>query len=249
MNSGQDVARLYSELADWWPILSRPEDYAQEADFVRKTILQAAGSPIHTMLELGCGGGNNASHLKQQFRMTLTDISPGMLDVSRKLNPECEHIPGDMRELRVDRTFDSVFIYDAIGYMTSESDLRRAFDTAHVHCRPGGVALFAPDCVKETFRSVTSHGGHDGEDRALRYLSWTWDPDPKDDTCICDMVYLLRDENDEVRAVHDRHIMGLFSEKVWLRLMSEAGFEPRAVPFEHPEAQFGKTPFFVGTRP
>ena len=48
-----------------------------------------------TVLELGSGGGNNASHLKAQFRMTLVDRSPGMLAVSRALNPECEHVEGD----------------------------------------------------------------------------------------------------------------------------------------------------------
>jgi hypothetical protein len=48
-------------------------------------------------LELGCGGGNNASFLKQHFQMTLTEVSPRMLDQSRHLNQECEHVTGDMR--------------------------------------------------------------------------------------------------------------------------------------------------------
>src|SRR5262245_15324138 len=39
-----------------------------------------------------------------------------------KLNPECEHIVGDMRSMQLDRTFDVVFIHDAIAYMTNESD-------------------------------------------------------------------------------------------------------------------------------
>ena len=32
----------------------------------------------------------------------------------------------------------------AIDYMTTAEDLARAVTTAFVHCRPGGVALFAP---------------------------------------------------------------------------------------------------------
>ncbi len=249
MRNRYEIPQLYRELADWWPILSRPEDYAEEADFYRRTILEIADTPIHTLLELGCGGGNNASHLKQQFRMTLTDISPGMLEVSRKLNPECEHALGDMREIRLGRIFDSVFVHDAITYMTSEKDLRKAIDTAFVHCRPGGVALFAPDCVKETFRSVTSHGGHDGDSRALRYLSWTWDPDPKDDTYICDMVYMLRDGQDRVRSIYDRHVMGSFRKDVWLRVIGEAGFRAQAVSFVHSELAPEATFVFVGTKP
>ena len=73
-----------------------------------------------TLLELGSGGGNNASHLKTRFDCTLTDISPEMLALSRSLNPECEHLEGDMRTLRLGREFDVVFIHDAISYLTTE---------------------------------------------------------------------------------------------------------------------------------
>ena len=40
-----------------------------------------------TLLELGSGGGNNASFLKMRFDMTLVDLSPGMLEVSRAALP------------------------------------------------------------------------------------------------------------------------------------------------------------------
>lgn len=92
------------------------------------------------MLELGLGGGNNASHLKKHFQMTLFDFSPGMLNVSKVLKPECEHIRGDMRTIRLEREFDAVFIHDAISYMLTEADLLQAIETAYVHCKPGGVA-------------------------------------------------------------------------------------------------------------
>jgi trans-aconitate methyltransferase len=58
--------------------------------------------------------------------MTLVDLSEEMLVVSRRLNPECEHLLGDMRTLRLGRSFDAVFVHDAIDYMTTEADLRRA---------------------------------------------------------------------------------------------------------------------------
>jgi len=100
--------------------------------------------------------------------MTLVDRAPGMLGVSRALNPECEHVDGDLRVIRLGRHFDSVFIHDAIAYMTTEHDLQQAMETAFVHCRAGGAALFAPDYVRENFRSSAQHGGHDGEVRSLR---------------------------------------------------------------------------------
>ncbi len=165
---------LYTDLADWWPLLSAPGDYAEEAEFFRSTLEAACGRPLRTMLELGSGGGNNASHLKAWFEMTLIDPAPGMLAVSHALNPECEHLAGDMRTVRLGRQFDAVFVHDAVCYMTTETDLRLAIETAFVHCAPAGAALFAPDYVRETFRPpYTSHGGEDGAGRAMRYLEWT----------------------------------------------------------------------------
>jgi hypothetical protein len=150
-----------------------------------------------------------------------------MLAVSRVLNPECEHLVGDMRALRLGRAFDGVLVHDAVMYMTTEGDLRRAMETAFLHCRPGGAALFAPDLVRETFRPSTEHGGHDGPERSLRYLEWTYDPDPADTTFVAEIAYLLRERGGPARVEHDRHVLGLFAREDWLRLLGEAGFRPR----------------------
>ncbi len=245
----ENLPKLYRELADWWPILSAPEDYAEEADFYRQALTSACSFPPRTLLELGSGGGNNASHLKKHFQMTLVDVSPGMLAVSQELNPECEHIQGDMRTLRLGRQFDVVFIHDAIVYMTSEEDLRLAIKTAYEHCNPGGVALFAPDHTRETFKPDTQHGGHDRGRRSMRYLEWTWDPDPDDTTYTSLMVYVLREGVDQIRCIHDRHTCGLFSSDFWLGVITEVGFRARSVPFEHSQMEPGSCKVFLGLKP
>ncbi len=79
--------RLYTDLAKWWPLCSSPDEYKEEAEIYRRTLLHHSPRTPVTLLELGSGGGNNASHLKRHFKMTLVDLSPGMLRVSRKLNP------------------------------------------------------------------------------------------------------------------------------------------------------------------
>lgn len=239
--------RLYSDLATWWPILSSPEEYAEEAEFYRRSIVSAIAAPPKTVLELGSGGGSNASHLKAHFKMTLVDRSPEMLAVSRALNPECEHIVGDMRTLRLGHVFDAVFVQDAVMYMTSEEDLGRAVETAHIHCRPGGVALFAPDHVRETFRPETHCGGNDRGERALRYLEWSWDPDPSDTSFVTDFAYLIR-EGGSVRCEYDRHVMGLFPRALWLGLLADAGFEPRVIPFVHSKIEPGSCEVFLGIK-
>ena len=173
--------------------------------------------------------------------MVLVDQSPGMLDVSRRLNPECEHVEGDMRTVRLEREFDVVFVHDAVAYMTTEADLRRAIETAYVHCKPGGAALFAPDHVRENFPSSTDHGGHDGVDRALRYLAWTWDPDPADSSYVVDYAYLLRESDGSTRVERDRHVEGLFARADWLRLLGDVGFRAEVVPFELSDSSLAST--------
>jgi len=230
--------KLYAERAAWWPLLSDPADYADEAAFVRQVLIDACEQPPRTLVEFGSGGGNNASHLKAHFQMTLVDRSPGMLAVSRDLNPECEHVEGDMRTARLGRLFDAVFIHDAIDYMTTEDDLRRAIETAFVHCRPGGAAVFVPDFVHENFQPDTKHGGHDhteagipmpAQRKGMRYLEWTFDPDPNDTSYLVDFAYILHEEDGAVRVEHDRHVCGLFARADWLRLLREVGFQPRSL--------------------
>jgi SAM-dependent methyltransferase len=240
--------KLYAELADWWPLLSAPADYAEEAGFYRR-ILDEACRP-RTVLELGSGGGNNASHLKQHFSLTLVDRSPEMLAVSRRLNPECEHVQGDMRHVRLGRAFDAVFVHDAVMYLTTEHDLGLAIETAYIHCRSGGAALFAPDCVRETFSPRSEHGGHDGRDgRALRYLEWDRDDDTADDVFTVDFAIMLRAKGGPVRIVHDHHVYGLFARDRWLALCRQAGFQPEIRTVVHSELAPAETDVIVCRKP
>lgn len=224
------MTKLYSELASWWPLLSPPEDYVDEAAFFRQVFVEAKLPAAPTLIELGSGGGSNAFHLKSLFaRATLSDLSPHMLAISRSLNPDCEHIEGDMRTIRLGFQADVVFTHDAIDYMTTLADLRQALETAFVHCKPGGLALFVPDYVRETFVPSTEHDGTDGPERGLRYLEWTYDPDESDTTYTTEYIYALKEGSQPVHVEHDTHVCGLFPRAEWLRLLGEVGFATEIV--------------------
>jgi hypothetical protein len=240
--------RLYRDLVPWYRLVDPPEDHLDEASSYRLAFERAVSPRPETLLELGAGAGHNAVHLKSSLRCTLTDLSDAMMALSRALNPECEHLQGDMRTLRLDRTFDAVLVHDAVMYMLTEEDLRLAAQTAFVHTRPGGAAIFAPDCFTETFREATevAEGEDPGEGRAVRYLEWSWDPDPTDSTSMVEYGFLLR-EGDRVEMVHDRHVEGLFPQATWLRVLTAVGYEVET--FERPIGEGAFDEVFLCRRP
>jgi SAM-dependent methyltransferase len=219
--------KLYTGLAKWWPLFSAPEDYAEEAAWIIDAFKQTLGRRPTSILELGSGGGNTASHLSLHARMTLVDVNAEMLDVSKRLNPDADHHLGDMRDVRLGSTFDSVLIHDAIMYMTTIRDLEAALTTARAHLRDDGILMVMPDHIAETIQSGTDSGGHDAADgsgRGVRYLAWTHAPSSGVTTFSVDYAILAREADGTVLCHHDRHVEGVFSRAAWLDAFARAGF-------------------------
>jgi SAM-dependent methyltransferase len=243
--------RLYGDLAGWWPLISPPGEYAQEAAYLAAVLSSTAALSVHDVLDLGSGGGHVAMHLKDRFTLTLTDISAEMLAVSRRLNPRCRHVRGDMRTMRLGEAFDAVLAHDAIDYVTTRADLAMVIETAFAHCRPGGIAVFVPDYVKDDFRALTGGGGggDDGTGRHATFRERTWDPDPADDWVRAEYEFILKEADGTVEVIKETHRLGVFSRLTWRQLIAEAGFvvgpgiEGRSLP--------GKPPanLVVGHRP
>lgn len=239
-----ETPRMYADLARWWPLLSPVEDYVDEAATIAG-LLRTGAHQVRTVLELSSGGGHNAVHLRRDFEMTLVDLSPEMLDVSRALNPECTHHVGDMRTLRLDREFDAVLIHDAVDYLLTEDDLAAAGATARAHLHTRGVLVIVPDHVAETFEPITDHGGSDADDGSgIRYLAWTHDPDPTDSQVCTDYVYVLRDVDGTLTTESERHHFGLFAEQRWVDLLHGSGFEVTAL-VEHTEEDRAARRIFI----
>ncbi len=237
--------RLYGELVDWYSLVSRPKEYAEEAAHVLALLAAGAEGPVETLLELGAGAGHLASHLTATLSCTLSDLSPDMLALSRQLNSDCEHVAGDMRSLRLDRLFDAVLIHDAVGYMTTEADPAAAIGTAAAHLRGGGVAIFIPDDIRDDYAPHEEEGGFGADGRSLRYVERSHVATPGSDAVAVDFELTLRD-GEAVRVEHDRHFFGLFDRATWHRLMQAAGFEILALNVFDPFA--GEHAVFVGRK-
>lgn len=217
--------RLYGDLAWLWPLWEDVEEYRAESEtYVR---LYDRHSPFRaaTLLDLGCGGGKTAHHLRRRFEVTGIDLSENMLAHARELNPGSEFLVGDMRSLILDRTFDAVFVNDAITYMTSRDELEAVFHTARRHLRPGGVMLVVVDATRETFVQNRTEGSFSIHgDLQVSFIENEFDPDPEDTECERVFTFVLRDKG-RVRIEHDLHRVGLFSRDEWLTALDGAGFD------------------------
>ncbi len=219
--------RLYGDLAWLWPLLSPPEDYAEEAGHWRDVLREALGPGRHPVLELGVGGGHNLSHLLPAVDAVAVDIAEPMLELSRRLNPTVEHIRGDMRSVRLERRFAAVLIHDAISHITTASDLRAVFATARAHLGPGGLVIAAPDWLRESFDPPwTSEFSHADETRRLTAFEYVYDPDPADTEIECLLTYVI-ETGGETMIEHDRLALGLFPRAAWRRTIEAAGFRFR----------------------
>lgn len=245
-----DRPRMYHEFAGWFHLLSAPEEYAEEAAFYFAAAKRALGHTPGSWLELGAGGGNNASHYAAwvEGEVVLSDRSPEMLALSRTINPSLEHVLGDMLDVRLHRTFEVVFVHDAASYLTTEGEVRRLAATLRAHAAPGGAVVVCPDATAETLTFGTDHGGHDGDGRAMRYLEWTTPGRPSTYEYVVDYAYLYHEAGKPRRIELDRHINGALPQATWLAALRDAGFEAWTEPFVHSEVPEGGV-IFVGRLP
>jgi len=223
----QNQCRLYADLTWIWPIISPPEDYIAETEQLCQALQEYAQIEVKTLLNLGCGGGHNDYTLKKHFEVTGVDLSESMLALARRLNPEVTYLPGDMRNVQLEKMFDAVVIADAITYMLTEDDLRAAFATAFIHLKPGGVFFTFAEITRESLpQNNTEYSVHTRDGIEITFIENVFDPDPTDTTYQITFVYVIRREGQsEVTVNADRYIGGIFSLETWLRHLKGVGFK------------------------
>jgi SAM-dependent methyltransferase len=246
----KDSRRLYHDLSWIWPIVSPPEDYVEETEFFCRIIEEEANINVRTLLHLGCGGGRNDFTFLKHFTVTGMDISEEMLAMAKKLNPAAEYINGDMRSMRLGRTFDCVAVLDSVNYMKNEEDLDRLFRTAYEHLNPGGIFITVVEESRERFKqNRTISSTHSRGNTQITFIENSFDPDPSDDHFEMTFIYLIRNK-DGLEIHTDSHIWGLFQMETWHRLLKKTGFHTQELKFAHStflEDEF--LPMFLCSKP
>lgn len=127
------AARIYGELAD------KPLD---------RQILRAFCRDVNgrgTALDMGCGPGQIARFLRDEGLEDVrgVDLSPRMVEVARRLNPDIPFETGDMRALNIeDGACAGIAAFYSIIHLEPE-ELPRALQEFHRVLAPGGLLLAA----------------------------------------------------------------------------------------------------------
>jgi SAM-dependent methyltransferase len=223
--------RAYGDLAWTDTIVSSPADAVEESEYYGRVIKENSKIDVTTLLHLGCGAGFNDCTFKKYFKVTGVDVSEGMLEIAREINPEVSYIRGDMRTVELGGLFDAVVIPDSIGYMETRDDLEKAIVTACRHLKPGGVLLVTP-LVKDDFRENNFVYTGSGEDVRVTIFENNCIPDAGSEIYEATLVYLLR-RRGGLEIITDRHTLGLFPAAAWYTLLEEAGLEVGETTMDH----------------
>jgi len=228
-----DVRRLYHDLSWIWPVISPPEDYVEETEFFCRVIKEYSAIDVRTFLHMGCGGGRNDHTFQKHFDVTGVDISEEMLKLAKELNPASEYVQGDMRSIRLGRTFDCVTALDSVNYMKTEEELSQLFRTANEHLNPGGVFLTFAEENRERFKqNRTISSTHSQGDTQITFIENSYDPNPYDNHFEMTIIYIVRKKGN-LEIYTDSHIWGLFRLDTWHRLLKKTGFNTLELKFEH----------------
>lgn len=116
-------------------------NYDEEYTFYNTLIQEYKAS---TTLEIGSGTGNLAKRFNannQNYQGL--DYSDDMIAIAKERNKNSSFIQGDMRDFKLDKTFDSILITGrSTSYLITNDDVNRTFDSIYKNLNENGILIF-----------------------------------------------------------------------------------------------------------
>ncbi len=221
---GNEKHQLYNSYQWVWDIIGTVEDYRKFAGYIADQIRKHERIRTRTLLHLGCGSGCIDHHLKDQFNITGVDISEKMLESARKRNPECKYIPGDMRNVQTENSYDAVIIPESIDYMSSPEEINNTFSNAKRFLKQDGLLLVTVGYDPDHFpHNRTTVEQVDDKGIELTFIENNYTTYPESNSFEATFVFLIRNQG-KPEIVTDVHTLGLFKKETWAAEMKRAGF-------------------------
>jgi SAM-dependent methyltransferase len=214
------VSGLFSPAyARAYDALYESKDYESECDLLLDVLRGAGGSDVERVLDLGSGTGSHALVLAQRgLGVVGVDRSADMVEIARQkaagLPPQRrpEFVSGDIREVRLDKTFDAVLMMFAVlGYQHTNAEVLDALATARAHLGVGGLFAFdvwyGPAVLSER-PSERVKVIEIGDRRIIRVASGSLDE--RNQLCTVDYRLWTLEEDRLVDEVTESHAMRFF---------------------------------------
>jgi SAM-dependent methyltransferase len=214
---------FYTRSAAFYDAIHGGKPYADEAAKVHARIQAHLRSGGGALLDVGCGTGRHAAHLREHYRVHGLDLEERLLRVARERCPDASFHQGDMTDFDLGRRFDAVTcLFSAIGYARTEDGLRRTIAGCARHLEPGGVAVVEPWLSPEGFgpRMPRLDVFESAELKIARMGRADWEGD----LSVIVYVYAVGHPGG-IEHWEDRHLLGLFTHQQMLDAFAAAGLE------------------------
>jgi SAM-dependent methyltransferase len=224
MEAYERSARVYDLLYSGAGIM----DFAADAAAVHD-LVQQSNPAARTLLDVGCGTGLHLAHLSKWYEISGIDRSLSMLDLARaRLGDHVVLSPADMRDFDLRNQFDVVTcLFSSIGYLTTDSDLGRAFQRFAAHLSAGGVLVVdgwvRPDAWRDGYAPAPDHAD-DGTTTVVRLVRSKRDGR----MTTLEQHYLVRDHTG-IDHFFEQHALLLTPTEQYVSAAEGAGLSIRAI--------------------
>ncbi|MGD2253522.1 MAG: class I SAM-dependent methyltransferase [Anaerolineales bacterium] len=212
---------MFNKTAQFYDKIYVFKDYAAEAAKLIALIREQKGSGRLRLLDVACGTGMHIYHLKDQFQVEGLDVSPDLIELAARRNPEVEFHQVDMIDFDLGRTYDVVAcLFSSIGYVRTLKNLRKAIRSMARHLLPDGVLVIEPWFTPAQWNPGTVHmvAVDEPELKVVRMNT----SQVRGRLSILDLHYLVGTPQGTQHFV-ERHQLGLFEQEEMKEAIAEAG--------------------------
>jgi len=225
---------MYARSAALFDLLyANVKDYRAEVVRLVRLIDELHGN-ARSVLDVACGTARHLELLKERFDVEGIDLSAELLEVARARVPGVPLHLADMRDFRLDRSFDVVTcLFGSVGYLLTVDDLFRAVATMASHLKEDGLLIIEPWLSPEQFwDGHMVHNFYRSNDSAVSQMyvqhrqgrrSW-WDKH-----------YLVARRSGDVEHFIEHEEMGLFEAGEYSNSLKASGLDV----IEHPSGLHG----------
>lgn len=139
-----NLTEPFGGYARYYDLFYEDKDYQAEVAQLDDLLAGLGVRPPARVLDLGCGTAGHGALLQDRgYAVTGVDRSEVMLQEARRKSSAIELVLGDVRDFRLDKTFDvAISMFAVLSYLTTNQDLLACLRSVRSHLVPGGLLVF-----------------------------------------------------------------------------------------------------------